>query len=76
MLPNYVPEHDSSISWLVNVPCEGVACCLLFKVKLTFSHRLLIIKVYYAVKSYAKVKEEFKNEYPESGNIPNSTIKR
>ncbi len=29
---------------------------------------------YYATKSYTKVKE-FINEYPESNNIPNSTIK-
>ncbi len=30
---------------------------------------------YYATKLYAKVKEKFKNEYPESTNIPNSTMK-
>ncbi len=49
-----------------------------FKVRIAFSVKLhvFIIKVYYATKTYAKVIEEFKNDYPESGNIPNTAIKR
>ncbi len=42
---------------------------------LSIKQCLFIIKAYYATKLYAKVKEEFKSEYPESGNIPNSAIK-
>ncbi len=44
---------------------------------MTFSVKqgLFFTKVYYATKLYAKVKEKCKNEYPKSGNIPNSTIK-
>ncbi len=34
---------------------------------------LFIIKVY--CDTYTKMKEESKNEYPESSNIPNSTMK-
>ncbi len=45
------------------------------KIAFSIKQRLFIIKVYYATKSYAKVKEKFRNEYPESGDILNSTIK-
>ncbi len=60
-----------------NFWCEGIVCRWWLKVKMTFSvkQRLFTIEVYHATKLYAKVKEEFKNEYPESGNIPKSPIK-
>ncbi len=59
VLPNKIAEHDSNISWPINVWREGMVGCLWFKVKLTFSiklARLFITKVYYATKSYIKVK--------------------
>ncbi len=40
-----------------------------------FYETATIIEVYYFTKLHAKVNEEFKNEYPESGNISNSAIK-
>ncbi len=76
-MPNNIPEHDSSIIWLVNVRCEGIVYCLWFKLKITFSvkPRLFLIKVYYATKLYTKVKEESINEYSKSSDIPNREIK-
>ncbi len=43
---------------------------------MTFSIKrlLFIIKVYYATKLYTKVKEELRNEYPKSSNIPSTSI--
>ncbi len=60
--PNNIPEHDSSVSWPVNVRCDYV------------KQWLFIINVYYTIKSYAKVKE-FKNEDSWSCNILSSAVK-
>ncbi len=42
---------------------------------MTFSIKQVIHYLNYATKPYAKVKEEFKNEYPESSSIPNNPMK-